>query len=46
MTLMGYNIESVTNNIVAITPISNKRNMFVAPRGFYTMLLKSMVNIQ
>ena len=38
-------IESETKNIVA-TSISKERNMLVASRDFYTMLLKNMENIQ
>ena len=38
-------IESENKDIVA-TSISKERNMFVAPRDFYTMLLKNMENIQ
>ena len=38
-------IESETKNIVA-TSISKERNMFVASRDFYTMLLKNMENTQ
>jgi putative transposase len=37
-------IESETKNIVAIN-ISKERNMFVASRGFYITLQKTMANI-
>ena len=38
-------IESETKNIVAIN-ISKERNMFVASRGFYITLQKTMANIR
>jgi len=38
-------IESETKNIVAIN-ISKERNMFVASRGFYMTLQKTMANIR
>ena len=38
-------IKSVTKNIVAIN-ISKERNMFVASRGFYITLQKTMTNIR
>ena len=38
-------IESETKNIVA-TSISKERNMFVASRGFYITLQKTMANIR